>query len=95
MGVKQRPAGQTSLRALRCGVRYGRSSEFPFPVCRHRCGKNNVLWAWCSIVRYGNFLGGLFDFVTGGWRLGGARGYVALGWGGMVGGGFGFRRGEG
>jgi len=29
MGVKQRPAGQTSLRALRCGVRYGRSSEFP------------------------------------------------------------------
>jgi len=39
------------------------------------------------------FFGGGFDFVTGGWGLGGARGYVALGWGGMVE-GFGFRTGR-
>jgi len=45
-----------------------------------------------SAALYGNFFWGGFDFVTGGWRLGGARGYVALGWGGMVE-GFEFRRG--
>ena len=72
-------------RCVRCGAVYGTVGQASFPSLCVVIDVEIIMCCGHGAAFYGTviFLGG-FDFVTGGWRLGGARGYVALGWVGVV-----------